>query len=70
MCSATVKLKKLNVGCLNVFHLQNKLSDISNRINQTEQFHLFGLSETRLNSNVSDDFISIPNFSVVRRDAG
>jgi hypothetical protein len=51
-----------------VFHLYNKLADISVYINNPTPFHLFGLSETRLSSYVSDAAISIPNFSVIRRD--
>ena len=59
---------KLRVASLNVHFLVNKLNDVSAYVNQPEPFHLFGLSETRLNPNISDEAINIPNFSVVRRD--
>ena len=63
-----VKLQKLLVGSLNVYHLHNKLADVSVFLNNPTPFHIFGISETRLNSSISDDAIAIPNYSVFRRD--
>ena len=61
--------QKLQIGSLNVFHLYNKLPDLTVFLNRPKPFHLFGLSETRLNSRVSDSAIAIPGYTVVRRDA-
>ena len=64
----------LVIGHLNVYHLPNKVSDVSVLINQQSP-HIFGLSETRIaaeKSNdysiISDDFLSIQNYSIFRRD--
>jgi hypothetical protein len=59
----------LKVGHLNVFHLTNKIHDISVFLNQNGHFHLFGLTETRLKDSIQDNFVSLPDYSVSRRDA-
>ena len=64
----SVNMTKLKIAHLNVYHLPNKVADICAYINQNGPFHLFGLSETRLNSSISNEAISIPHFSVERRD--
>ena len=57
--------KDLLVGHLNIYHLANKVTDV----NVFDILHIFGVSESRLTSYVSDEVVSIPNYSVLRRDA-
>ena len=58
----------LRIGHLNVYHLYNKLTDI-NAFIQSEHVDILGISESRLNNNISDDSIGIPGYNVFRRDA-
>ena len=59
----------LRVGHLNVYHLFNKVPDVSTFLcNQYPFVHLFGLSETRFNCRVSDESIAIPHYTIYRRD--
>ena len=59
----------LLVGHLNVYHLFNKIPDVSTFLcNQCPFIHLFGLSETRVNCYVSDESIAIPHYTIYRRD--
>ena len=59
----------LRVGHLNVYHLFNKVPDVSTFLcNQYPFIHLFGLSETRFNCRVSDESIAIPHYNIYRRD--
>lgn len=37
-------------------------------VNSPSYFHLFGITETRLASHISDKAIAIPNYSILRRD--
>jgi hypothetical protein len=57
----------LHLGHLNVCHLFGKLDQLSLVISCG--FHLFGVSESRLNDRISDDDIGINGFQSVRRDA-
>ena len=38
-------------------------------LNTLDHFHLFGITETRLNSCISDEILAIPNFSLIRKDS-
>ena len=58
----------LLVGHLNVYHLCNKVPDVDFYLNETSHLHIFGLSESRLDSRISDAAISIPGYFVFRRD--
>lgn len=59
----------LRAGHVNVYHLYNKLPDVSLLLSRANRpVHLFGISETRLDSRVTDTLIQIPNYSVLRRD--
>ena len=62
------KPQKILVGSLNVYHLPNKVADVSVFLNNPTPIHIFGISETRLNSRIDDNCISIPNYSILRRD--
>ena len=60
----------LRVGHLNVYHLLNKVQDISSFLNNEHScIHLLGLSETRLDYCMSDESIAIPQYLTFRRDA-
>lgn len=60
---------KLRIGHLNIYHLVNKVPDLSVFLNTLLHFHIFGVSESRLKSSIRNNSISVPNFSVLRRDA-
>ena len=57
--------KDLSVGHLNVYHLANKVTDVNVFVHQSDILHIFGVSESRH----SDEVVSIPNYSILRRDA-
>ena len=64
----------LCIGHLNVYHLPNKVADVSVLINQQSP-HILGISETRIAADkidgcdkISDDFLGIQNYSIFRRD--
>jgi hypothetical protein len=59
----------LIVGHVNIYHLFNKLHDVSLLLNQSTNFHILGISETRLDHTKSDSSIHISNYTVLRRDA-
>ena len=61
--------KDLSVGHLNIYHLANKVTDVNVFVHQSDILHIFGVSESRLTSYVSDEVVSIPNYSISRRDA-
>jgi len=61
--------KDLSVGHLNIYHLANKVTDVNVLVHQTDILHIFGVSEFRLTFYVSDEVVSIPNYSILRRDA-
>ena len=46
------------------------MSDISSMLyNNDNIFHIFGFSESRLNSNISDSDLKIPGFKIIRKDS-
>lgn len=60
----------LNVGHLNIYHLDNKTPDLSNFLHQCPQpFHLYGVTESRLHNNIPDQSVCIPDYTIIRRDA-
>ena len=61
--------KDLSVGHLYTYHLANKVTDVNVFVHQSDILHIYGLSESRLTSYVSDEVVSIPNYSILRRDA-
>ena len=59
----------LRVGYLNVCHLINKISDASRIIdNENKPFHIFCFSESRLSNRINNSSISIPGYSIIRKD--
>ena len=60
---------ELLIGHLNIYHLCSKIPDLSVLLQQPTPFHLFGVTETRLHSAIPDDLVSIPNFTIHRRDS-
>ena len=59
----------LRIGHVNVYHLFNKVQDICMLLTKSPYIHLLGLSETRLNSCVGDESLSIPNYMIFQCDA-
>ena len=68
MSSFTTKKNYLNVGHINIYHLQNKVADLCAFLSKNDCFHLYGITETRLAPHISDETIAIPNYSIIRRD--
>ena len=61
---------RLRIGHLNVYHSFNKVGDVSLLLNQSSQLtHLFGISETHLDSRIDNDSIRIPEYLVIWRDS-
>ena len=59
----------IRIGHLNINHAVNKLADISSILsNNGKNFHLFGFSESRLSEHITDSDISIPGYTIVRKD--
>jgi len=61
-------ISQLFIGHLNVFHLFNKVHDLSAFL-KSFPCQLFGVTETRLTSDVNCNIIDIPEYDVVRRDS-
>ena len=60
--------QSLHIGHLNIHHLRNKVADLSVLLSQPTPFHVFGVTESRLNSSVNDATVSVSDFSILRRD--
>ena len=56
----------LRVGHLNVHHIQIFFNDLNVFF---VSHHLFGLSETRLKSHIPSGGLSLPHYSLIRKDA-
>ena len=63
------KPRGLRIGHVNVYHLFNKVQDVCMLLTKSPYIHLLGLSETRLNSCVGDESLSISNDTIFPRDA-
>ena len=63
-------LPGLRIGHLNVYHLVNKIPDITVMLNNNLNLtHVLGLSETRLREHINDGLVHIPNYGKpFRRD--
>ena len=59
----------LRVGHLNVYHIQKTIHDLNVFFESHQLFHLFGLSETRLKSHIPSEGLSLPLYSLIRKDA-
>ena len=56
----------LRIGHLNVYHLFNKVADVSLLLNQSSQLaHIFGISEIRLDSRIYNNSFRIPDYCVM-----
>ena len=58
----------LRMGHVNIYHLYNKVQDVCMLLTKSPCIDLLGLSETRLNSNVSDESLPIPSYTIYWRD--
>jgi hypothetical protein len=65
MSSTNSAREGLHVGHVNIFHLCNKLHDVSRLLTASPPL---GLTETRLNVH-SDNQLTIPNYYFLRKDA-
>ena len=68
MPSVSSPIDGLQIGHVNVYHLCNKLHDVSRLLIETPSLHLLGLSETRLNVH-DDKQVAISNYNFFRKDA-
>ena len=60
----------LRVGHQNVYHLYNKVPDLCVFLSQsTPNYNIFGITESRLDSRISDQDINIPNDCISRKDS-
>ena len=60
----------LRVGHQNVYHLDNKVPDLCIFLSQsTPNYNIFGITESRLDSRISDQDINIPNYCILRKDS-
>ena len=60
----------LRVGYQNVYHLYNKVPDLCVFLSQsTPNYNIFGITESRLDSRISDLDINIPNYCISRKDS-
>ena len=60
----------LCVGHQNVYHLYNKVPDLCVFLSQsTPNYNIFGITESRLTSRISDQDINVPNYCISRKDS-
>ena len=59
--------KNLKIGHLNINGLVNKLSEVQYLLD-VAKFDLLGITETHLNPSISDDWIRISGYNIVRKD--
>ena len=60
----------LHVGHQNVYHLHNKVLDLSVFLNQSApSYNLFGVTESRLDFRISDQDVNIPDYRMQRKDS-
>ena len=59
----------LRVGHLNVYHIQKQIHDLNVFFESHQLYRLFGLSETRLKSHIPSEGLSLPHYSLIRKDA-
>ena len=60
----------LRVGHQTVYHLYNKVPDLCAFLSQsTPNYNMFGITESRLDSRISDQDRNIPNYCISRKDS-
>ena len=60
----------LRDGDQNVYHLYNKVPDLCVFLSQsTPNYNIFGITESRLDSRISDQDINVPNYCILRKDS-
>ena len=60
----------LPLGHQNVYYLYNKVPDLCVFLNQsTPNYNIFGITESRLDSRISDQDINVPNYCISRKDS-
>ena len=59
----------ITINYLNVYHLFNKIESVIVELTKPSSFiHILGLSETRLHERMGDNSISVPDYTLIRRD--
>ena len=60
----------LRVGHQTEYHLYNKVPDLCVFLSQsTPNYNMFGITESRLDSRISDQDINIPDYCISRKDS-
>ena len=60
----------LRVGHQNVYHLHNKVPDLSVFLNlSAPSYNLFGITESRLDFRISDQDVNIPDYRIQRKNS-
>ena len=57
------------IGHLNVYHLYNKCTEVSLLMQKSTPVHLFGISESRLEARITNNIISVTDYTDLRRDS-
>jgi len=65
---ATLKFRGLKFVHQNIRSLRKKLNELRVFLTQSPRIHIIALTETWLNSNISDAEVSLPGFTLFRRD--
>ena len=53
-----------------MYHLYNKVPDLCVFLSQsTPNYNIFGITESRLDSRISDQDINVPNYCISRKDS-
>ena len=66
---ATLKLRGLKFIHQNIRSLRKKLNELRVFLTQSPRIHIIALIETWRNSNISDAEVSLPGFTLFRRDS-
>ena len=64
-----ISSRSICIGHLNVYHLYHKCTEVSLLMQKLAHVHLFGISESRLDARITDNLISINDYTVLRRDS-
>ena len=58
------------IGHLNVYHLYNNCTEVSLLMQKLAPVYLFGISESRFDARITNNLISINDYTVLRHDSG
>ena len=63
-----IRSRSICILHLNVYHLHNKYTEVYLLMQKLAPVHLFGISESLLDARITDNLISIKDYTVLRRD--